>query len=189
MSRHHYTSLRTSLDMMSRPTQEERSLTMMKLMEKMMGFMMDRTSTEEKQEMMAEMMDRFFATMTPEDKQNMMQTMMPRMMEGVNMMEMMPQMMRGMMGGEHGERCMEMMSKTTGGGQGMETFGMPQMMMEMMPHCLTMMLPHLSKDKRMELTLTMLATLMQQSCADMSEEEKHQFVAQVIDTVHAAEMV
>jgi hypothetical protein len=62
-------------------------------------------------------------------------------------------------------------------------------MMEMMPHCLTMMLPHVPKDKRMEFTLTMLATLMQQSCADMSEEEKQQFVAQVVDKVHAAEAV
>ena len=34
---------------------------MLKLVEKMVGFMMDRTSKEEKQNMMAEMMERFFA--------------------------------------------------------------------------------------------------------------------------------
>jgi glutamine synthetase adenylyltransferase len=162
---------------------------MLKFVEKMMGFMMDRTSKEEKQEMMAEMMERFFSSMTTEDKQNMMQAMMPQMMEGVNMMEMMPQMMMGMMGGEKGERCMEMMSKMTGGGQGMEMSGMLQMMMEMMPHCLTMMLPHVPKDKRMDFTLNMIATLMEQSCTDMSEEEKQQFVAQVMEKVRAAEAV
>jgi hypothetical protein len=66
---------------------------------------------------------------------------------------------------------------------------MPQMMMEMMPHCLTMMLPHLSKDTRKAFTLQMVATLMEQSCADMSEEEKQQFVAQVMEKVHAAKAV
>ena len=162
---------------------------MVKFMEKMMGFMMDRTTKEEKHEMMAEMMERFFADMTAEDKQNMMQAMMPRMMEGVNMMDMMPRMMMGMMGGEHGECCTEMMATMTGGGEGMETSGMPQMMMEMMPHCLTMMLPRLSKDKRKAFTLHMVDTLMEQSCADMPEEEKQQFVTQVMEKVHGAAAV
>ena len=66
---------------------------MMKFMEKMIGYMMDRTSKEEKHEMMAEMMERFFADMTAEDKQNMMEAMMPKMMEGMNMMDIMPKMM------------------------------------------------------------------------------------------------
>ena len=66
---------------------------------------------------------------------------------------------------------------------------MPQMMMEMMPHCLTMMLPHLSKDKRKAFTLQMVATLMEQICADVPEEEKQQFVAQVMEKVHAAQAV
>ena len=79
-----------------------------------------------------------------------------------------------------------MMSKMMGGGQGMETSDMPRMMMEMMPHCLTMMLPHVPKDKRMDFTLNMIATLIQQNCADMSEEEKQQFVAKVMEKVHAA---
>ena len=117
--------------------------------------------------------------MTVEDKQHMMEVMMPRMMEGVNMMDLMPKIMIGMMGGEHGECCKEMLATRTGGGKRMETSGMPQMMMEMMPHCLTMMLP--PKDRRKAFTLQMVATLMEQSCADMPEEEKQQFVAQVME--------
>lgn len=159
---------------------------MLKFMENMMGFMIERTSKEEKQEMMREMMDRFFADMTAEDKQNMMEAMMPKMMEGMNMMDMMPKMMMGMMGGEKGEGCMEMMSKMMGGGQNMGTSGMPQMMMDMMPHCLTMMLPHVPKDKRKDFTLNMIATLIQQSCIDMSEEEEQRFVAKVMEKIHAA---
>jgi hypothetical protein len=114
--------------------------------------------------------------------------MMPRMMEGVNMMDLMPKMMIGMMGGEHRECCKEMLAMRTGGGKSLETSGMPQMMMEMMPHCLTMMLPHLSKDKRKAFTLQMVATLMERSCTDMPEE-KSQFVAQVMEKVHAAKAV
>jgi hypothetical protein len=39
---------------------------------------------------------------------------------------------------------------------------------------------------RMDFTLNMVATLMQQSCTDMSEEEKQQFEAQVVEKVYTA---
>jgi hypothetical protein len=159
---------------------------MLKFMEKMMGFMMDRTSKEEKQAMMAEMMERFFATMTAEDKQHMMEAMMPRMMEGMNMMDMMPNMMMGMMGEGKEASCLPEMTE---GEKGKGISGMPQMMMHMMPHCLKMMLPHVAKDRRKEFALQIVATLMEQSCADMPEEEKQQFVAQVMEKVHAAQAV
>lgn len=159
---------------------------MLKFMEKMMGFMMDRTSKEEKQAMMAEMMERFFADMTAEDKQHMMEAMMPRMMDGMNMMDMMPKMMMGMMGEGKEASCLP---ELTEGEQGMGISEMPQMMMHMMPHCLQMMLPHVAKDRRKEFALHMVATLMEQSCADMPEEEKQQFVAQVMEKVHAAQAV
>ena len=158
----------------------------MKFMEKMMGFMMDRTSKEEKHEMMAEMMERFFADMTAEDKQNMMEAMMPKMMEGMNMMDMMPKMMMGMMGEGEATFCIP---ETREGGQGMGMAGMPQMMMHMMPHCLEMMLPQVAKDQRKEFTLQMVATLMEKCCGDMSEAEKQQFVAEVMERVHAVETV
>ena len=159
---------------------------MMKFMEKMMGFMMDRTSKEEQQAMMGEMMERFFADMTAEDKQHMMEAMMPRMMEGMNMMDMMPTMMRGMMGEGTEACCMPAMAE---GKQGQGMSGMPQMMMHMMPHCLQMLLPHVAKDQRKAFVLHMVATLMEQSCTDMSEEEKQDFVAQVMEKVHAVETV
>ena len=144
----------------------------MKFMEKMMGFLMDRTSNEEKYELMAEMMEQFFATMTLEDKQRMMEAMMPRM--------------RSVMDEGEATYCIP---ETREGGQGMEMAGMPQMMMHMMPHCLEMMLPQVAKDQRKEFTLQMVATLMEHCCGDMSEEEKQDFMAQVMEKVHAGETV
>ena len=158
----------------------------MKFMEKMMGFMMDRTSKEEKHEMMTEMMERFFADMTAEDKQHMMEAMMPKMMEGMHMMDMMPTMMMGMMGEGEASCCMPEMAA---GEQGQGMSGMPQMMMHMMPHCLEMMLTQVEKDQRKEFTLQMVATLMEQCCGDMSEEEKQNFIAEVVERVHATETV
>ena len=81
------------------------------------------------------------------------------------------------------------MSELTEGEQGMGISGMPQMMLHMMPHCLQMMLPHVAKDRRTECALHMVATLMEQSCADMPKEEKQQFVAQVLEKVHATQAV
>ncbi len=111
--------------------------------------------------MMGKMMDEFFAGKTAEDEQKMMAEMMPKMMEGMNMMEM----MKGMMGGEGGE-CMP--------AEGMEKM-MPKMT-EMMPKCLTMMLPKLPKEQRVEFALKMIATLVEQGTADMSEDEKKKFM-------------
>lgn len=132
------------------------------------------------------MMERFCAEMTAEDKQHMMEAMMPRMMEGMNMMDMMPKMMLGMTGEGKEACCMPAMPERE---QGQGKSGMPQMMLHMMPQCLQMMLPHVAKDQQKAFTLHMVDTLMQQSCADRPEEEKQQFVAQVIEKVHAAEAV
>ena len=153
----------------------------MGMMERMMDFMMGRMSEEEKKEMMNQMMDNFFAEMTVDDKKEMMAEMMPKMMEGVNMMEMMPKMMMGMMGGEEGSGMMGMMSKMGGGGEEMQMPMMPQMMMEMMPRCLTMMLPDMSKEKRIDFILKMVETLMKHGCADLSEEEKQAFTEKVTE--------
>jgi hypothetical protein len=143
----------------------------MGMMERMMGFMMGRMSKEEKEEMMGKMMERFFANMTAEDKEKMMEAMMPKMM-------------MGMMGEGEGE-CgpMEMMSKMMEGGQEGEMPMMPQMMMEMMPHCIKMMLPDVPIEKRIDFVLTMVTTLMEQGCIGMSNEEKTDFVAKVIEKV------
>jgi len=137
-------------------------------------------------EMMGTMMEKFFAGMTTEDKQKMMEQMMPKMMEGVNMMEMMPKMMMGMMGGgEKGGGMMGMMSQMMSGGQGKGTPMMPRMMTQMMPQCLNMMLPGVPKEERVDFVLNMITALMEQGSAGMSEEEKSEFVAKVLEKVTA----
>jgi hypothetical protein len=141
------------------------------MMERVMGKM----SNEEKQNMMEKMMEKFFADMTPEDKQ--------KMMEGVNMIEVMPRMMMSMMGGGKGESgMMEMMSQMMGGGKKGEMSMMPQMMTEMMPQCLRVMLPNMPKEKRIDFVLKMVTTLVEQGAAGMSEEKKD-FVAKLVEKV------
>jgi len=63
------------------------------------------------------------------------------------------------------------------------------MMMHMMPHGLQMMLPQVANDQRKGFTLQMVATLMEHCCGDMSEEEKQDFMAEVVERVHASEAV
>jgi hypothetical protein len=156
----------------------------MSMMDKMMDFMMGRMSKEEKEEMMNKMMDKFFADFTPEDKQKMMGEMMPKMMEGVNMMDMMPKMMMNMMGRGEGESgMMGMMSRMMGGSEKNKTTAMPHMMTEMMPRCLEMMLPTIPKDKRVKFVMEMVAILMAQGCAGMSDEEKKDFMTKIGEKV------
>ncbi len=156
----------------------------MGMMEKMMDRMMGKMSKEEKEDMMSKVMDKFFADMTVEDKQKMMEEMMPKMMEGVNMMEMMPKMMMSMMGGGEGQGgIMGMMSKMMEGGKEKEMLIMTQMMHEMMPNCLVMMLPRMPKENKIEFVLKMVTSLMEQGGAGMSEKEKKDFVLKVTDKV------
>ena len=148
--------------------------------EKMMDRMMGKMSKEEKQNMMDKMMENFFADMTAEDKQKMMATMMPKMMEGDNMMEMMPMMMMsGMGGGKGGGGKKGMMSKMMGEGEKKEKPAMPQMMEEMMPMCIKMMVPNMPKEKRIEFVVTMINTLMEQGCVGLSSKEIKDLKAKV----------
>lgn len=99
-------------------------------------------------------------------------------------MGMMPQMMMSMMGGGEGQGgMMGMMSEMMGGGQETETPMMPQMMMEMMPQCMKMMLPNMPKEKRIEFVLEMTAALIEQGSDGMSKEEKNDFKAAVVEKV------
>jgi len=139
----------------------------MEMMDKMMESMMSGMSKEEKLEMMGKMMEKFFAGMTGEDKQKMMERMMPKMMEGVNMMDMMPKMMMGMM--SRGEKT------------GMPK--MPQMTPEMMPYCMGMILPSMPKEKRVDFVLKTVTGLVEQGCVGMSNEEKADFVAKIVEKV------
>lgn len=59
------------------------------------------------------------------------------------------------------------------------------MTMEMIPQCLKMILPNMLKEKRIDFVLKMVTTLIEQSCVGMSEGEKKDFVAKVVENVKA----
>jgi hypothetical protein len=139
---------------------------------------------EEMQSMMPEMMEKMFASMTADDKKEMMIGMMAKMKEGIDMQEMMPKMMMGMMSAKEGEGGMkEMMAKMMHGGEEQEST-MPEMMLKgMMPHCIKMMMPAISKDKRTDLVSGIVRILMEQASSGMSDEEKATFVGKVVETI------
>ena len=157
----------------------------MGMMDEMMESMIGGMTKEEKQEIMSKMMEKFFSGMTTEDKQKMMEQMMPKMMEGINMAEMMPRMMMGMMGGNSGGTPMGMMSQMMGGGQAPCTPMMGHMMTQMMPQCVSTMLPGLPKEERVDFVLKMISTLLERASADMSEKEKNDFVARALERTTA----
>lgn len=152
------------------PTRKENTMSMI---EKMMGYMMGRMSKEEKDSMLNQMMDKFFADLSTEDKKEMMEEMFPKMMEGINMMEIMPQMMMRMMQSQGGKGVMSQMS---GSGKEPQIPSMPEMMMEMMPRCLEVIMPNIPKEKRSDFISKMITTLIEQGCADMSEKEKEELI-------------
>jgi hypothetical protein len=108
-------------------------------------------------------------------------------MEGVNMMEMMPKMIMNMMGGNGGEGgMMGMMSKMMGGGEGTAMPMMPGMMMEMMmPQCIKIFLPRMTKEKRTDFALNIISTLVEHGSSGLSDEERKDFVSKIMDRVKA----
>ena len=88
-----------------------------------------------------------------------------------------------MMGPEGMGDMMQMMSKMMERCKQMGVQMMPEMMMEMMPKCQGMMFPNMPKEKRIDFTLKMVATLKEQGYVGMSEEEKKEFLAKVIEKV------
>jgi hypothetical protein len=128
----------------------------MEMMDKMMESMMSGMSKEDKEKMMGKMMEKFFAGMTAEDKRKMMEQMMPKMMMGM--------VSRGK------KREMPMMD---------------QMMPEMMPRCMGMVMPSMPKEKRVDFALKMVAGLVEQGSAGMSNEEKADFVKKIVEKVKA----
>ncbi|MBP7066763.1 MULTISPECIES: hypothetical protein [Methanothrix] len=131
----------------------------------MMQLIMERMSTDEKQRLMDGMMEKFFADLTPEEKQQMMASMMPMMME------MMPQMMEGKDPGNMMEMMLELMRK--------DMPAMQQMMTKMMPQCLSMMLPRIGKEERVEFIPRMVAVLLEQGSDGMTEEERTDLMKRV----------
>jgi len=87
------------------------------------------------------------------------------------------------MGSEDMGDMMAMMSKMIECGKGMGPHVMPEKMMEIMPQCLGMMLLNMPKEKRIAFTLNMVATLREQGCVGMSEKEKEDFFAKIVEKV------
>ncbi len=75
---------------------------------------------------------------------------------------------------------MEMMSKTMGSCE-------PEMMMGMMSHCLRMVLPRMSREEQTEFVLRMMSALTEQGTAGLSEQEKEQFLAKLVEKVRPGE--
>jgi len=59
----------------------------------------------------------------------------------------------------------------------------PDMMIDMMPQCLGMIFQHIPKEKRSNFALKTISTLMEQGLAGMSEEEKKDFLAKLVEKI------
>ncbi|MDH3702367.1 MAG: hypothetical protein OEU46_13715 [Alphaproteobacteria bacterium] len=136
---------------------------------------------EEMQGMMCDTMAQMFAGMSMDEKKEMMMGMMGKMKDGINMEEMMSKM--GAMEGPGGMK--EMMAKMMQGGEEQESM-MPEMMLKgMMPHCIKMMMPAISKEKRADLVSGMVGTLVEQASNGMSDEERAALKVKVVETLNA----
>jgi uncharacterized protein YaaW (UPF0174 family) len=144
----------------------------MNIMDKMMDMTVGKMSKEEKEEMMHKVMDRFLAEMTTEDKMKMISKMAPKMMEGVNMHGMMPKMMMSRMMG--GGMCKgPMMGIPLMNNEGTEKG------MEILPRGISMMLSRVPKEKRADLAIKMISTLIEQVTEGMSKAEKKDFIEKI----------
>ncbi len=165
----------------------------MSIMDKMVDMTVGRMSKEYKEEMMNKVMDKFLADMTKDDKMKMIEEMAPKMMHGVNMKGMMPKMMMNrMMGGSSGNSCKMGMGMMGGKGPGMGM--MPPMMknmvggssckgggMGMMSRGPSMALSKVPKEKRADMAVEMINSLLEQAIDGMSKEEKKEFINKVLN--------
>ena len=109
--------------------------------------------------------------------------MVSKLTECVETNEMMltMMMMMGMMGSKGDMK--KKMEKMMQGGEERELM-MPEMMLSMMmPHCIKMMMPAISNDKRAKLASKLVGNVGEQASSDMSGKEKASFVAKVVETV------
>jgi hypothetical protein len=152
----------------------------MGMLEGMMETMMNRMSKEDKEAMMDKMMAKFCEGMTGEDKQKMMQEMMPRMMEGVTMMDM----MSGMMGSGEQGGMMGMMSGMLGGDcPGGTMPPMAHMMEQLMPHCLSMIMPQMPKESRVDFATKLIKSLIDSGTSGMTEDEKKEYLKKIAESI------
>jgi predicted GTPase len=83
---------------------------------------------------------------------------------------------------------MGMMSQMMGSAQQAESPMMPNMMTQMMPHCLNMMLPNIPKEERVEFVLDMVAKLIEQGSVGMTDEEKDEFMAKILEKITSCDI-
>ena len=62
---------------------------------------------------------------------------------------------------------------------------MPQIMASLMPKCLETLLPKLSKEDRVGFALEMISILVDKGSVRMSEEEREEFVLQLVEQVRS----
>ena len=62
---------------------------------------------------------------------------------------------------------------------------MPHIMADLMPKCLNTLLPKLSKEDRVEFALEMISILVDKGSVRMSEQEREDFVSQLIEQVNS----
>jgi hypothetical protein len=132
---------------------------------------------DDRREMMKSMMEQFFGGMGADEKKEMCAAMIGKMTEGLDMKEMMPKMMMGMMSGSSTEKSggmPGMMGKMMQSGSGQQ---MPKMMLvEMMPHCIGMMLPMIEPDERGEVGAAILSAIVEGGITGMSDEQARSFL-------------
>lgn len=100
-------------------------------------------------------------------------------------MDIMNEFVESMMGAMSEEERQRMKEKMMGCCEDEKKSMMPQTMLEMMPHCLTMMLPKVPKEGRVGFVEKMVETLMGGGCEELSEEEKKNLVAKLIRTIQS----
>ena len=71
------------------------------------------------------------------------------------------------------------MASTTKASRG----NMPLILAEMMPKCLKTVLPKLSKEDRVDFALEMISILVDKGSVRMSEEEREEFVSQLVEQI------
>jgi hypothetical protein len=81
------------------------------------------------------------------------------------------------------EDMMGMMPDMTGGCKGPNKMSTPQMMMEMMPQGLNMMLSRLPHERRADVLLTVIPELIEKACGDMAEQERMHFIDSLISKI------
>ena len=136
---------------------------------------------DQMQSVIHEKMHKMCASMSSDEKTDMMMGMMEKMKENIDF----EQMMSKMSADDSPGGMKDMMAKMMQDGEGHDA-QMPEMMLKaMMPHCIAMMMPKVSKDKRADIASGLIAAVVEQATKDMTEQERAGFVGKVVLSMSA----